>query len=432
MENRNHKIPTWLKKIQENSWELELLISGGAIFSLFQLSGSWVNWIESTNEFTFFMGRNIILLIGTLGLELLKIGFIVHIMLRALWLAMVCVNYVYPQGIQKEKITWKKPFKNDIQENEDLQRPIIKVDRYCGIVMYLSISSTILLTGIVFCVFLFLSIPSILEWDFAYGLYMNLVILALVLYLFDLITAGLLRKIPYLTYVTYPIFSILDLFTLRKFIQKSGFLFFTNIPKLKFFSAAIVMLSFGLVLSYINTYRDLHWPNVFDKRGYTYQLSNGMDVAPRYYRDESVNRYRGNPSIQSKILHDNFVNLFIPYNVHYDVFLNGLDKKKEDRLLSDLASVSIDSVDIKEIQWHESWRDSENGISRHVGIESFIPIGHLKDGVHILKISIDPILIKQIEKNAELSDWEKERLHKGLEILFIKDTQLSIGQQPLE
>ena len=43
----------------------------------------------------------------------------------------------------------------DIQENEDLQRPIIKVDRYCGIVMYLSISSTILLTGIVFCVFLF-------------------------------------------------------------------------------------------------------------------------------------------------------------------------------------------------------------------------------------------------------------------------------------
>lgn len=431
MNNSNHKIPAWLKQIQENSWEIELLISGGAIFSLIQLSGSWVNWIESTNEFTFFQGRNLILLIGTLGLELLKIGFITHILLRALWLAMVCVNYVYPQGIQKEKIKWKKPFKNDIQDNEDLQYPIIKVDRYCGIVIYLSISSAIFLLGMIFTIFLTLSIPSIMEWEFSYGLYMNGVILCLLLYVIDLFTAGLLRKIPYLTYITYPIFSILDLFTLRKFIQKSGFLFFTNIPKLKFFSIAMVMLSIGLILSYINTYKDLHWPNVFDKRGYTYQLSNGMDVAPRYYRDESVNRYRGNPSIQSKILHDNFVNLFIPYNVHYDVFLNGLDKKKEARLLSDISSVSIDSVDINGIQWHESWRDSENGISRHVGIECFIPIGYLNDGPHILKIFIDPILQKQIEKNVELTEWDKERF-EGLEILFIKDTELSIGQQPIE
>ena len=35
-------------------------------------------------------------------------------------------------------------------------------------------------------------------------------------------------------------------------------------------------------------------------------------------------------------------------------------------------------------------------------------------------------------KNVQLMDWEKERLKGGLEILFIKDTQLSIGQQPTE
>ena len=40
MTNSNHQIPKWLKQIMENSWELELLISGGAIFSLFQLSGN--------------------------------------------------------------------------------------------------------------------------------------------------------------------------------------------------------------------------------------------------------------------------------------------------------------------------------------------------------------------------------------------------------
>jgi hypothetical protein len=108
--------------------------------------------------------------------------------------------------------------------------------------------------------------------------------------------------------------------------------------------------------------------------------------------------------------------------------MNGLDKKKEDRLVSDIASVSIDSVEVKDIQWHESWKDSQNGISRHIGIESFIPIEHLKDGPHVLKIYVDPIMAKQIEKNIELSPWEKERL-EGIDILFVKDTQVTLDSK---
>jgi hypothetical protein len=423
MTDSNHQIPTWLKKIMENSWELELLISGGAIFSLFQLSGSWINWIESTNEFTYFLGRNVILLIGTLGLELLKIGFITHIILRAIWLSMVCVNYAYPKGINKEKIKWKKPFKIPVENEEDLQKSIIKVDRYCGIVIYLSISSTILLLGLILTIFLLLSIPSILDWEYAYGIYMNIIIISLVLYIIDLVSTGFLRKIKYFSYVFYPIFSVLDVLTLRKFIQKSGFHFFTNIPKRKFFSVAFTMLSIGLLLSYLNTYKRMHWKNIFDKRAYKYQLTNGMNVGPMFYRDQPVEQYRGNPSIQSKIVHDSYLNLFIPYNIHIDEFMNGMDKNKEDRLVSDLVSLNLDSKKIKAPNWHESWQDSKNGISRHIGIETFIPIGQLDDGPHVLKVGIKKNIREKLSKHV--SEWQKERL-EGIEILFIKDTDVSI------
>ena len=426
-ENKSHhQIPDWLKKIQENSWELELLISGGAIFSLFQLSGSWVHWMESTNEFSAFLGRNTILLIGTLGLELLKIGFISHIILRAIWLSMVCVNYVYPEGIKKEKINWKKPFKADVQAREDLQSPIISVDRYCGIVIYVSISSAILLAGLIFCIFLFLAIPSILEWENIYGLYMQVILISLLLYVFDLITFGLLRRIPFITYLTYPIFTLLDLLTLRKIIQRAGFLFVSNIPKIKFYLSAIAMLTIGLTLGYLNTYRTLHQPNVLDGRDYLNQLSDGMSITPYYYRDEPVDKYRGNPSIQSKITHDNYLNVYIPYNIYLDDFLDGLDEPKENRLLSKIVSISIDSIPSKGVQWHESYYESENGISRNIGIECFISIGHLNDGPHTLKIYTNPIAVEQIEKNVELTPWAEIRLKRGLDILFIKDTELSI------
>ena len=186
MPKSNHRIPSWLKQIMENSWELELLISGGAIFSLFQLSGNWVQWFESTVEFTAFLGQDIILIIGTLGLELLKIGFITHIIFRAFWLAMVCANYVYPTGIKKEKIKWKKPFRIYAEDEEDLQQPIIKLDRYCGIVIYLSITSSIFLLGIIATIFLLISVPSLLDLSFAYGFYMQFVVLFILLYILDL------------------------------------------------------------------------------------------------------------------------------------------------------------------------------------------------------------------------------------------------------
>ena len=107
--------------------------------------------------------------------------------------------------------------------------------------------------------------------------------------------------------------------------------------------------------------------------------------------------------------------------------MEGIDKKKEDRLFSDLPIVSLNDVTIDSIQWHESWRDSENGIARHIGIESFISIGHLEDGQHIIKISIQPEVIKNLEKKGEISAWERKRL-EGVEILFVKDTQVSIEQ----
>lgn len=335
------------------------------------------------------------------------------------------INCAYPQGVNKENIKWKKPFKIPISHEENLQVSIIRVDRYCGIVIYLSISSTIFLIGLILTIFLLLSVPSILEWKYAYGLYMNLVVLSLILYVMDLISAGLFRKIPLLSYLVFPFFSVLNVLTLSKFIEKSGFHFFSNIPKVKFFTVAFTMLSFGLILSYLNTYRDLHWKNIFDKRGYTMQLTNGMDVGPMFYRDEPVSRYRGNSSFQSKIVHDSYLNLFIPYNIHADNLLNGLGKEKQNILVSDIASISIDSVETREIQWHASWKDSQNGTSRHIGIESFIPIGHLEDGPHILKVYTDPSLAKKIEQNIELSDFDRERL-SGLEILFIKDTEVSI------
>ena len=126
MEESNNKIPKWLSDLQENSWELELLISGGAIFTLFQVSDVWINWMEVIGITGSIPARSVFLMLGTLGLEVLKIGFISHLILRAFWLSMVCINYVFPAGINEDKVKWKKPYKVSLSGEKDLKTPILK------------------------------------------------------------------------------------------------------------------------------------------------------------------------------------------------------------------------------------------------------------------------------------------------------------------
>ena len=94
--DKSHQTPKWLKRIQENSWEAEILISGGAVFSLFQLAELLVKEAEYLKEVTPFRGLDETLIITMIILRGVTIGFIIHLLLRGFWIGLVCLNSVYP------------------------------------------------------------------------------------------------------------------------------------------------------------------------------------------------------------------------------------------------------------------------------------------------------------------------------------------------
>src|SRR5688572_6484682 len=117
--------PQWLQDLQESSWELEFLISGGAIFTLIQASQFLTDSVQSLKITNALIGTDMLLIIATLGVQMLTLGFILHLSLRAFWVALVCANYVYPQGIRRDKIKWKRPFWVPVQEGSDLYMLIL-------------------------------------------------------------------------------------------------------------------------------------------------------------------------------------------------------------------------------------------------------------------------------------------------------------------
>ncbi len=386
------KMPKWLKNLQENSWELELLISGGAIFSLFQLSDLFIDWVQNMRVTSHLPGAGMVMIIGMFGLKVLSLGFTLHLILRAYWLALICINYVFPNGINQSKLKIQKPYVFKHMSG-DLKEQIIKVDGNCGLVMYMSIVSAFAIFGlIVLSIFLvamsYMILPIIGEEnkEGIFGLIVNL----LLLYIIDLVSFGLLRKIPLLSYLTFPVFKIFDLVSFRPLYERSLLMFSTNIRKWRFILAALVFSFIAFLNAYSALYKVQHWPNILDNRDYSWQRTNNAlkneifsNIAADLHYMENWNDGKSRPfGIGKKITNGNFLEVYIRYDKAWDVLIDEVDADPSKRFYSELFSILVDNKAI-ELNWHTTSK-----MNNDIGIMGMTDLSEIKDGEHIVTITI--------------------------------------------
>ena len=129
---KENQTPNWLAKIQNNSWEPEILISGFSIAFFFILPKYIYNFTAmliqdfGANAFLSSVQYGMMIVIIT-SLQVLFMG---HLTLRGFWAGLVGLSYVFPNGIKKDSLdkelqncTFKKPV--------DL---VIAVERICSLI----------------------------------------------------------------------------------------------------------------------------------------------------------------------------------------------------------------------------------------------------------------------------------------------------------
>lgn len=383
-EQHEDKIPDWLKNLQENSWELELLVSGGAIFSLIQLSDIYIEWMNTLRITSHLPGVGFMIISGILGIKILTTGFILHLIMRAYWLGMVCLNYVFPSGIQTEKLKKAKPFSSRIKGG-DLKEQIMSIDRICGSVMFLSIISAVIIFSLSFLFFLIISLIILLEsvlgplgaeWP------ITILLIQFLLYVSDLLLMGMIRKIPYLSYIIFPFFVVFDWFSFRKFYQRALNLFSSNIRRLKFMVGAVLFTIVSVISTYLAIYRTMHWPNVFDKREYKWNMAEGEYMSYAFYRDQTDSYHKTRVSIQSKIITSNYLDIFVLYERRYDFLINATDTPDSLKTFAEITSIQIDDSIYQDIAWSPYWNEEVTNI----GINTLVDISNLSNGKHMLRV----------------------------------------------
>ncbi|MBV9111035.1 MAG: hypothetical protein JO306_16635, partial [Gemmatimonadetes bacterium] len=119
-------------------WELELLISGALVFAILQIPGeldTWIHGIEPKLDGGGMLVAFIIWYYLKLATYALAAGFAVHLLVRGYWVGAIGLEAVFPEGIRWDK-TRAGPILREVQRSRTppMQRLIDGADRVASMI----------------------------------------------------------------------------------------------------------------------------------------------------------------------------------------------------------------------------------------------------------------------------------------------------------
>ncbi len=326
MSENDSKIPKWLRDTQIRSWEPEILLSGIVLFGLFRVPGLlddflWyvknnISATEDWDNFVSFMKVAVYWLIT---------GLFLHLIARGLWIGLVGLSYVFPKGVNKEKLAFKYGFKNTILRIPFPVDSIERLERLCSSLFSIAFMLFMSIIGAYLYIFVVLFIPIIgftLVTDYTvydqpewFDYYLFTVVIISAIYLLDFVTSGLLKRIPIFSKVYYPVHKVISTLTLSPIYRPIYYSLVSNFNRwwislfyLVFFVSTITM---AMKMNSSSGQVD-NWTNIelFSRRT-THSIFSG------YYEDRNVSYSSFNVQIPSDVIESNVLRVFININMDY-------------------------------------------------------------------------------------------------------------------
>jgi hypothetical protein len=412
-----------LQKLQEESWQLELLISGFAIFGLFtafphiEIAAKAAENDEKIYSF-------VVLIVALISCGILIFNLLLHVVLRGLWIGALGLRYV-SGDIDYEELNYSLKFTNYLKKNVgSFDRYIARLETYCSIIFAISF---LLIFYVIAFIFTIVSIVAIVKLTLdndnlndTLKLWIGIPLLVflsigMVITFIDFLSLGWLKKKKWISRIYFPIYWVFSKITLSFLYRPLVYNFLDN----KFGRR----ISFALVPIYIiiliGTSLNYKTSNYFDRD----LNSNSIIARNNNYEDALLeDMFVENVAIESKVITENYLKVFMVFDDNFDDYIFAIDstlKPKKDKRglnsdiifssegswnqrdslrrlyvkrLNEIFTIRIDSTDFK-----SEFILTEN-LKNQRGFETYVGIKNVPEGKHLLKV-----LRKRIRNNDTTS-----------------------------
>lgn len=313
---------SWLDNLQRESWQLELLISG---FSIFLLIGGW-GWVKDAEHTmvllkqgaeSFYALEGAYHVMRTAYSTLLAC-LLIHVIMRGIWIAAIGLRSV-SGDIDYDQLPYQPKFKDHLfRRIGSFDDYLERLERYCSVLFSLAFL-------IIFC---FLSIAAYmvatilikegLVWLFGADIYSNpivghnglldllLIVIGLV-YMFDFVTLGLLKRSKWLGKPYYYIYRWMGWVTLARFYRPLYYNLIDNRFGRKLAIALPVTILAIIVIVSLKQVNSTYLPGTLgDGTMWVYDNNYDDEVSSRIYQSWRM-------SLSSRYAPDDYVEAFVPY-----------------------------------------------------------------------------------------------------------------------
>ncbi len=405
-----------LEKLQEESWQLELIISGFAIFGLFtaypQIKVAALEAQKTSQIYSF-----IVLIVAQVSCGILILNLLLHVVLRGLWIGALGLRYV-SGDIDYEVLNYSKKFTKYLKKRVgSFDRYIGKLENYCSIIFAISFLLIFYVLAFTFTIITIALIANyILSNDNIPEPWQNIIGIPLVLFVvfgmfitfIDFITQGWLKKKQWISKIYFPVYWVFSFITLSFLYRPLVYNFLDN----KFgkrLSMVLIPVYFLILIGTSLHYKTSNYLS-FDNNSSSIYANN------KNYGDMLVDDtdFIEDVIIPSKVITDSYLNVFIVFNenVEDNVFAYNSSLKPENDERGLTSSITINSSgnrfnsrqrdsikrvyiktfnDVYNIRIDTTKYDSEFILSQNkkndLGFETNIGIKGLTEGKHMLNVT---------------------------------------------
>ena len=396
-QSKEHETPDWLKLVQINSWEAELLISALLLYMLFQVPEVIDDYRQQHYPDGFL---KITFGIFITALKVLRIGYSIHIIARGIWVASVGLSSIYPISLNPERLKFKNRFKKEIEQDIKLEKTIKRLEKVASLSYAISfmLSGMVISAGLLILYLLvwqeFVINPSVLDGNkpvAILGIFVTFLYLALLLILFiDFITNGFFRREPWASKPFCYIAVTFRIVTLSFIFNRINLSIISNLPRWQAY--LVPVLSVAILAGYMFLESQL---GDWDEERY-------LETAFVSVNRSNYENLRGDgdpmfATIQNDVIDNNIVRLFI--NTHgqvsqlysrddtYERRWNELSNPEQSAYARKYIKITVDEVHYDSLDW----LDYIHPNTYNIGFLNYIDIKAFEVGLHTLTVELDTV-----------------------------------------
>ena len=326
-----------LRELTNQSWNLELVISGAALFATLSLAENLdqaltyyrYNLMPDESSFHDMLPTQVVSLCKA-TCYVLFVAFLANFIMRAFWVSLVGLLAAYPSGIRYDQIVTLSQYAREQHARRlgSLADYVIRLDRRCNVIFALASVVGLVFVGIAVAFVLLIAVVTVLQWTLspsAYATFLHIFRYAswalYILFMLFIIVTNLPawrdhpRVAPLSFHLTNGIYRLMP--GVGKATQYITFTFLSNISKKTLYRRLSAVFALVMVAEIVTMLIDIdrvRGSQLFDSRSFMSLNAGGSVIESTAYDNLRPETDLANQAtIQADVIREPYIRLFVAY-----------------------------------------------------------------------------------------------------------------------